>query len=42
MSITIDTMHPADWDAVRARFGVTLVPEPVLVGFTPEEASILD
>jgi UDP-N-acetylmuramate dehydrogenase len=29
-------------DAVRAHFGVALVPEPVLVGFTPEEASLLD
>ena len=29
-------------DAVRAHFGVALVPEPVLLGFTPEEASLLD
>jgi UDP-N-acetylmuramate dehydrogenase len=28
-------------DAVRARFGVTLVPEPVLVGFTDSESSVL-
>jgi UDP-N-acetylmuramate dehydrogenase len=29
-------------DAVRARFGVELVPEPVLVGFSSEEAALLD
>ena len=28
-------------DDVRARFGVTLVPEPVLVGFTETETSVL-
>ena len=26
-------------DGVRSRFGVTLVPEPVLVGFTDDEAA---
>jgi UDP-N-acetylmuramate dehydrogenase len=29
-------------DAVRARFGVALAPEPVLVGFTEQEASVLN
>jgi len=29
-------------DAVRARFGVALAPEPVLLGFTEQEASVLN